>query len=82
MESNTCFHENVTFPDFDVEHKKKCAKCVYHTKISGGYALLNVACNYILITGQRRPCPAIGCTAFVKGQPKRTKEGDYFVHNF
>lgn len=43
-----------------------CASCFYHGKCGG-----MICCNYLLKTGQMRPCPAgAGCTVKV-GYRKR-----------
>lgn len=43
----------------DKEDKNPCVGCDYH----GGYNRYSACCNYYLITGHRRPCPAgAGCT--------------------
>lgn len=68
---------------FDTKHKEKCRKCIYRTKVGGGKAVTNWGyfCQYILIEGHRRPCPANACTVFVEGPAKRTPAGEYYIHN-
>jgi hypothetical protein len=47
--------------------QKKCSSCKYSCRISceGGDRF----CQYILITGRRRPCPGGDeCTAYEKGK--------------
>lgn len=64
------------YPDYDISHKARCSKCVYHTKLSGG-----VVCQYILVEGERRPCPAKDCTVYIKGAQRKTREREFFEHN-
>lgn len=40
----------------------KCQKCKYRTEM-----LCKIACGYMLITGERRGCPAENCERFVEG---------------
>ena len=52
--------------------KAVCMKCKY--RFQGEYSTLvrGGVCNYLGITGHKRPCSPIGCTAFAKGNPKPT----------
>lgn len=45
---------------------KQCGKCIYRCKLTGG-----AYCQYILVTGHRRPCRADNCTEYCTG--KETK---------
>lgn len=45
---------------------RQCGKCIYRCKLTGG-----TYCQYILVTGHRRPCRADNCTEYCTG--KETK---------
>lgn len=57
-------------------HKKRCAKCIYskrlHTTKTKGSNLRHTYCDYLCMTGERRPCPAEECTAY-KGKKRKKK---------
>ena len=54
------------YPDGVPEHKKRCARCIYHggLQIGGTGKITAVYCDYIGATGHRRPCPPEECTVF------------------
>lgn len=57
--------------------QKKCSSCKYSCRISceGGDRF----CQYILITGHRRPCPGGSkCTVYEKGKRARACDFDDF----
>ena len=52
-----------------------CAVCRYRTYGPISELLNKGACNYLGITGEKRPCSALHCReagVFVKGNPERT----------
>lgn len=50
--------------------RKQCAKCQYRI-IFDGYIH---ACNYLEITGERRPSPVgVPCQEYIKGKPIKLK---------
>ena len=52
--------------------KKVCKKCRY--SVGSSHESREITCDYILQTGQRRPCPAGACTVFepkVKRRPSK-----------
>lgn len=58
-----------------IEHKRKCLDCKYSGYIgfhaanrSNGEGLLNVCCDYLLLTGKQRPCRAINCKLYKEGK--------------
>lgn len=60
--------------------KNKCNKCKYHGSIAvsvnknSGKKGRMVTCDYILITGRMRPCPASDCTVYERGTRKKGKD--------
>ena len=78
---NNTIHNNMAYPDFNCSHKLRCKQCIYHSCASGAVSLWNIYCQYILVTGRRRPCPANSCTVFVKGKPKKTISHEFFTNN-
>lgn len=50
------------------EWKKRCAKCKYSSfdrdGITPAVRDLHIICNYIIVTGQKRPCRGENCTVF------------------
>lgn len=58
-----------------MEKQKKCSTCKYSCRISfeGGDRF----CQYILITGRRRPCPGGNeCTVYDNGKHKRERNSN------
>lgn len=47
-------------------HKKRCKKCKYRGTF--GYQGDLICCNYIVITGHSRRCPADQCDKYEKGE--------------
>lgn len=62
----------------DKAHKKRCKQCIYRYRGTGGAGCY---CQYILVTGHRRPCPAEDCKVYEKGKPKQTIACEMFSHN-
>lgn len=61
--------------------KKDCEKCKYHGNMAGALERNNkgpkgkmLTCDYILITGHMRPCPARQCTVYEKGRRRQGKD--------
>lgn len=79
MTKTDVIRQNIAYPDFNVEHKKKCMKCIYRTKLDGGFSQWAIACQYILIERKRRPCPASACTVFKEGRAKKSVEAEMYV---
>ena len=48
---------------------KPCKNCIYRLP-----SYMSGNCNYYLVTGHRRPCPAEGCTVYEPG--RRIKDAD------
>lgn len=52
----------------DLEHKKICRKCKYSKAFQHNGQMKrydqNIYCDYLLMTGSMRPCPADQCTVF------------------
>ena len=56
----------------------KCKTCIYHSYIAGSYNS-TLICQYILITGHMRGCPAGDeCIRYEKG--KRLKVNNFNKH--
>jgi hypothetical protein len=59
-------------------HKKRCVTCKYsgcmHTSKNQS-SLGSVYCDYIGVTGNRRPCPAENCTVYEPEKKKRKGRG-------
>lgn len=55
-------------------HKEKCKRCKYHGTIEAGHTDKLVICEYIIVTGNMRGCPAKECDKFVAGKPDNKVE--------
>lgn len=50
---------------------EKCKDCIYSAQIECGHA---ICCDYILITGHRRPChPGRECTVQIRKTKRKSK---------
>ena len=54
----------------------RCTKCIYSGRTGGGGTGSATTCDYILVTGHRRPCEiGTACTVFTArkhpGRPRR-----------
>lgn len=71
-------------PDYD--HKREvCLKCKYAKSFNHNIASIrlgyvsDVYCDYLLMTGSMRPCPAAECTVFEQRTVKKHKRGPGIV---
>lgn len=58
--------------------EKQCSNCYYKFRVNvGENGQMLYACQYILITGRRRPCPpGPACTVFKEG----SRKGEVIFH--
>ena len=52
---------------FDWKMRPSCKGCIYHCPST-------VTCDYMFITGKRRPCPAENCTVKQTGNHRRVSK--------
>lgn len=50
--------------------KQLCRKCQYRGSI-GSNIPADLICEYMKWTGHMRPCKAVDCTVYIKGNPKK-----------
>ena len=69
--------EDVTYKTAENGKKKRCRNCYYHGDMAGW-----ISCEYILVTGKKRPCPpedqkeGVRCGAYIEMKEGVEKYGE------